>query len=91
MNSILYNRYFCGAMSMFCAWFMYQDLSASNKINILNLFYFICFTFLALYKKKQNTKMNQEYSTPQLGEIKKDIISEITEEKELQLTKTFKK
>lgn len=92
MKNIFDNRWFCFGMSLACAWFMYQDFSEHSKINILNLLYFICFTFLALYRKKPTIQSSgSQTNNLHITTNKKDFLTDINEEQELKLTKTFKK
>lgn len=92
MKSPYENRLFCGVVSLACSWFIYTDFRDNHKINILNLIMFLCTTYLALYKKKidaETTILPENKKTISLD--KKTDISEFDEEKELQLSKTFRK
>jgi len=98
MKTIFDNRLFCISMSLVCAWFMYQDFNQHSTINILNLLYFSGFTFLSFCKKSTqkaySTVDNHEKNSVGDKSINIEntkITQQFNEDKELQLTKTFKK
>lgn len=92
MKSPYESRLFCSFVSLACAWFIYTDFRDNHKINILNLIMFLCTTYLALDKKKieiNQTSLNEKNKNTILE--KKTDMTEFDEEKELQLSKTFRK
>ncbi len=61
MKSPFENRWFCAFFSLICAWFLFTDYSDNEKINIVNLMFFICSTYLALVKKKDNLSLSTKF------------------------------
>lgn len=61
MKSPYENRWFCAFIALSCAWFMFTDYRDNEKINIINLMFFICTTYLALSKKKDNLKLSTNF------------------------------
>lgn len=92
MKSPYESRFFCSVVSLACTWFIYTDFRDNHKINILNLIFFLCTTYLALHKKKTAENQTSFYNTKNNCSIEKQTdINEFDEEKELQLSRTFKK
>ena len=86
MKSPYESRIFCSLVSMACMWFLYTDFRDNNKINILNLIMFLCTTYLAFNKRQKIHNLQKNFNSS----VKKKL-DIIDEDKELQLTKTFKK
>lgn len=76
MKSPFQYRWFCFVVSLMSAYFLYIDLTKDNKVNLLNLLWFIGSTYLFFFNKK---------------EYKSNLVKEKNDIDELKILNTFKK
>ncbi len=77
MKSPFQYKWFCFVISLMSAYFIYIDLTKDNKVNFLNLLWFIGSTYLFFCHK------SEKYN--------KNLIVKKNENNELKIQETFKK